>query len=478
MDPTAHQTIDLNAGADITGFRRAVRMLTLCSFLPSMVTFRINGEPDLFGCQDSAAYGAAGRPIILPRAVSEMIKLVVCHNDPEKYALLYQLAFRVTNALKEKHILEMKSDELVHKLDLMAQSVKRDIHKMHAFLRFRQMDDPDGEEHFVAWFEPEHYIVEATAQFFVDRFTSMVWTILTPKGSLHWDKNELRYGPPAVRGDAPEADAFESGWRTYYESTFNPARTNLQVMRQHMPKKYWNNMPETQAIPHLVRTAASRVDEMIEREAAMPAKRNPDKAVAAMADQAPKSLAALNRIIEASDPFLEGSDKAVLGEGPMHPAIAFVGEQPGDQEDVQGRPFVGPAGKLLDKALEEAGIERQKAYVTNAVKHFKYVQRGKRRLHQTPTAAEVKHYRWWLEKELDFVKPKLVVGLGATAVHALAGKAIPVGKNRGPHEFGERKGYITVHPSFLLRVPDAESKDREYEAFVRDLKRIRELAAG
>jgi uracil-DNA glycosylase len=475
MDPVAHQTIKLNPGADLQGFRQALRVLTWSDIPPHQITWSTHAEPDLFGSAEPAAYGAAGKPIILPRCVGELITSVVCHIDPEKYALLYDLVWRMQHG--EKRLVEAASDPTVHRLALMDKSVRRDLHKMHAFLRFRQMDGPNGDEHFVAWFEPEHFIVEATAQFFVDRFASMVWTILTPKGSLHWDTKALQSGPPARRSDAPDTDAFEAGWRTYYESTFNPARTNLQMMRQHMPKKYWKNMAETQAIPHLVQTAASRVQEMIEREAAMPVKRNPAKAVAAMADQTPKSLAELNRIIQASEPFVEGSDKAVLGEGPRHADIAFVGEQPGDQEDLQGRPFVGPAGKLLDRAMEEAGIERKKAYVTNAVKHFKFVQRGKRRLHQSPTAAEVKHYRWWLEKELDFIQPKLVVGLGATAVHALAGKAIPVSKNRGPTEFGDRKGYITVHPSYLLRVPDEDSKAREYKAFVADLKRVHALAA-
>jgi DNA polymerase len=167
----------------------------------------------------------------------------------------------------------------------------------------------------------------------------------------------------------------------------------------------------------------------------------------------------------------------VLGEGPQHPAIAFVGEQPGDQEDQLGRPFVGPAGQLLDKALAEAGIDREKTYLTNAVKHFKFEQRGKLRLHKSPTAGEVKHYRWWLTKELDFVRPRLVVALGATAVLALAGKAIPVTRARGPAEFGDLHGYITVHPSYLLRLPDAAAKAEAYEAFVADLKRVAKMAA-
>jgi DNA polymerase len=168
----------------------------------------------------------------------------------------------------------------------------------------------------------------------------------------------------------------------------------------------------------------------------------------------------------------------VLGEGSLHATMAFVGEQPGDQEDVQGHPFVGPAGQILNRAMEEAGIDRDKTYITNAVKHFKFVQRGKRRIHEKPTAGEVKHYRWWLEKELGFVAPKLVVALGATAVLALAGKALPIGKNRGPISFGAWPGYITVHPSFLLRQTDEDSKEREYALFLRDLKRIRTLATA
>jgi uracil-DNA glycosylase family protein len=193
-------------------------------------------------------------------------------------------------------------------------------------------------------------------------------------------------------------------------------------------------------------------------------------------EKSPRSLAELNRIISCSKPFVEGSDKAVLGEGPLKARIAFVGEQPGDQEDQQGRPFVGPAGKLLDRAMEEAGIERKKTYVTNAVKHFKFVQRGKRRIHSKPTAGEVKHYRWWLEKELDLVQPKLVVALGATALLALAGKALPVGANRGKTQFDEHPGYITIHPSYLLRLRDTRSKQKEYAAFVADLERARSIA--
>jgi uracil-DNA glycosylase len=161
----------------------------------------------------------------------------------------------------------------------------------------------------------------------------------------------------------------------------------------------------------------------------------------------------------------------------MHPAIAFVGEQPGDQEDIEGHPFVGPAGQLLTRAMDDAGIDRAKSYLTNAVKHFKYEQRGKRRLHQKPTLGEVKHYRWWLQKELELVRPKLVVALGGTAALALAGKQLSVTKVRGPYAFGEFAGYVTVHPSYLLRIPDAAAKKEAYRAFVADLRAARKLAA-
>jgi DNA polymerase len=188
----------------------------------------------------------------------------------------------------------------------------------------------------------------------------------------------------------------------------------------------------------------------------------------------PRTLAALNRLIRAAPPGVKGGARAVLGEGPLNPDIAFVGEQPGDQEDLAGKPFVGPAGRMLDKAMQEAGIDRSKVYVTNAVKHFKFEQRGKKRIHSKPTAGEVKHYRWWLEKELDLVKPKLVVALGATAALALAGKPLAVSKNRGPIILNGRPGFITIHPSFLLRMPE-EDKAQAFRDFVADMRHISRL---
>lgn len=192
----------------------------------------------------------------------------------------------------------------------------------------------------------------------------------------------------------------------------------------------------------------------------------------------PETLDELNAIIAASKPLVAGATRAVLGEGPIGAVVAFVGEQPGDQEDRQGRPFVGPAGQLLDRAMADVGLDRKSVYVTNAVKHFKYEQRGKRRIHQKPTAGEVRHYRWWLDQELRLVHPRLIVALGATAVLALAGKPLPIARSRGPADLQGRAGYITVHPSYLLRMPDPAAKEQGYREFVGDLRRIRQLAGA
>jgi len=190
---------------------------------------------------------------------------------------------------------------------------------------------------------------------------------------------------------------------------------------------------------------------------------------------ASKSLEALNRLILQAPPLMKGGGHAVLGEGPIGADIAFVGEQPGDQEDKAGKPFVGPAGKLLDRAMAEAGIDRKQTYVTNAVKHFKFERRGKRRIHSKPTAGEVKHYRWWLEKELELVKPGVIVALGATAILALSGKALSIKAHRGPIALAGHPGFLTIHPSFLLRMRK-EDKPAAWKQFVSDMKEIRKLA--
>ena len=178
-------------------------------------------------------------------------------------------------------------------------------------------------------------------------------------------------------------------------------------------------------------------------------------------------------------PLWRNATQTVFGEGPADADIVFVGEQPGDREDHAGRPFVGPAGAVLDKALAEAGVDRKRAYVTNAVKHFKFEPRGKLRLHKRPNAGEIDVCRRWLMSEIDILKPKLVVALGATAAQSLAGRPVAIGKNRGEalDLANGLRVFVTVHPSSLLRLPDEADKEAAYRLFVEDLRAVGELAA-
>jgi DNA polymerase len=184
-------------------------------------------------------------------------------------------------------------------------------------------------------------------------------------------------------------------------------------------------------------------------------------------------LAAEARVCERC-PLFHNATQTVFGEGPKDAPVVFVGEQPGDQEDLAGKPFVGPAGQMLNRAMAEAGLDRDRAYVTNAVKHFKFEQRGKRRLHKKPNAGEIDACRWWLDRELIAIKPQLAVALGATAARALAGRPITLARERG-RIFDLRPGVpglVTVHPSFLLRLPEPKARAAAYAAFVHDLRVI------
>jgi uracil-DNA glycosylase family protein len=177
-------------------------------------------------------------------------------------------------------------------------------------------------------------------------------------------------------------------------------------------------------------------------------------------------------------PLWKNATQTVFGEGPPNAEIMLVGEQPGDREDIQGRPFVGPAGLLLDRALAEAGVDRRRVYVTNAVKHFKFEPRGKRRLHKRPNASEIKICRRWLLDEIEAVGPRLIVALGVTAAQSLAGRAIPIQSNRGAvlDLANGLRVLVTIHPSALLRLQDEKDKRSGYASFVNDLRSIERLA--
>jgi DNA polymerase len=378
--------------------------------------------------------------------------------------------------------MEDRADPLLDRLEGLAKEVRRDAHKMHAFVRFREVPDADGETRFVAWFEPDHHIVRREAGFFVRRFANMRWSILTPELCIHWDRQVLTESPGATRADAPGGDPIEETWKTYYASIFNPARVKVKAMTKEMPKKYWRNMPESALIGDLIAGARARELEMIDRSAAQTGLAN---AVQAERRLEPgnnlraswEALLAEARQCTRCDLYKCGT-QTVFGEGPLDARILFVGEQPGDQEDLAGRPFVGPAGQLFDAALEKAGIDRSKTYVTNAVKHFKFVARGKKRIHSKPDAGEIDACRWWQEQERALIKPPLTVALGATAARSLTGKTVTISRAReAPLTLADgSECWVTVHPSFLLRIPEEDRRQEERARFVADLKRIRERA--
>lgn len=466
--------ITLDSETDFDGWRSAARALAVNDVAPADVTWRVRGnQPELFEPPDRAPLPETGPGSLnVPARFVELAKAAILHRDPERFAILYRLLWR----LKKNHdLLRVATDPDVAQVAAMAKAVHRDQHKMQAFVRFRELEGKPASR-FVAWFEPEHHIVEATAPFFARRFAGMAWSILTPEVCAHWDGETVIFSAGVSKADAPSEDRLEETWRRYYASIFNPARLKVKAMQAEMPKKYWRNLPEAALIKPLIAGAGHAAHDMIAHAATEPHKpqRKREPTMKAEPTAPADSLASLRQ--QAADcracPLWKDATQTVFGEGPQTAQVVLVGEQPGDKEDLAGKPFVGPAGQMLDRALEEAGIDRAKVYVTNAVKHFKFVPRGKIRLHQKPTTAEIRACRPWFERELAAIQPDLVVAMGATAAQGVLGKITPVNKSRGrliALDDGT-KALVTVHPSYLLRLPDADAKAREYIRFVDDLR--------
>ena len=449
-------TAILAAEDDFDAWRDQARGLIRIQAAPHDVIWQVGERAaDLFAASPSVA--TAQVPFGVPKAFVDMAQTVICHNSLERFSLLYQLLVDIRS---RKRRMDDAADPLIRKLAVMAKEVRRDIHKMRAFLRFREIEAEAGET-FIAWFDPEHHIVRRNASFFVRRFAGMHWSILTPQLSIHWDRNSLREGPAARKEDAPSEDAVEEQWKTYYSSIFNPARLKVKAMLKEMPKKYWHNMPETALVSSLIQSAQTREVRMIEREILEPEADGKDW------DRLRADAVNCRRC-----PLYGPATQLVFGEGPTDARLFFVGEQPGDQEDLAGKAFVGPAGQVLNRAIAEAGIDRSTAYVTNAVKHFKFKPQGKRRIHDRPNVGEINHCRWWLTREVETVQPDLIVALGATAARSVTGKPIAIGANRGKilQSIEGVPVLVTIHPSYLLRLPDADAAEREQSSFVEDLR--------
>lgn len=476
----------LRGRGDLDEWRDAARGFMMAGITPEFIEWRTMDDADgLFGFDDNRLPPPANPPpkISVQPSFIRLAEAVICHSDPTRFALLYRLLFRLFHS---HGLLNMATDRDVAAARQLAKSVGRDYHKMTAFVRFKEISLPErkvGRRRFVAWFEPDHFIVDRVAPFFQRRFTDMDWLIATPKGSASWDGEKLKVNDdPAPRPDL--RDETDDLWRTYYASIFNPARLKVKMMMAEMPKKYWKNLPEAELIPGLIAKAEADVLEMAVRRASEPLPfHHRIQEAAARAPTIPLPAAGTLAAVREAARSCTRCDihclatQTVFGEGPADADVMVIGEQPGDHEDLVGRPFVGPAGTLFEEALKLAGIERDGLYVTNAVKHFKYQPRGKRRIHQKPNMGEVRQCRWWLRQELELVKPKLIVAMGATALFALTDmrqkladiRSEPIAMEEG------RTLFVTVHPSYLLRIVDEDLKQKEIDRFRGDFASVKRL---
>lgn len=456
-------------------WRDGARALLASQVAPDHIVWSDRHEPSLF---ESAAQAAptphAAATLRVSPELIQLLELVALYRAPSRWELMYRLAWRVAH--ENRRLLEDAADPQVRTAQEMAKSVRRDIHKMHAFVRFRKVEEA-GRERYVSWFEPDHLVLERAARFFARRFGSMDWMIATPDGTALWDQRALRFVDVPRREDLPRGDDLESAWRVYYRSICNAARINPAAMQREMPQKYWKLLPEAAEIGLLLRDSAQRVA-LFDDEAARARRerhepiQSPGPALPSLGDAPGSALLACRRC-----DLWRQATQPVPGEGPAEARLMIVGEQPGDHEDLQGRAFIGPAGSVLDNALQAAGIDRATLYLTNAVKHFKWQPRGKRRMHKTPAQQEIAACQHWLLQELAKVKPQVVVALGATALRSLSGWSGTLDSARGQvlHGTDGSRLIATYHPAAILRAPLA-GRERLMQGLVADLAEAARLS--
>lgn len=423
---------------DYAGWRHAARQLVLAGIEPADVTWSVGGK------SDALPKGSGG--FNLPRALVDLAGLAIQAREAERFGLLYSLVWR---AQAGERIMEDETDPDLRLVRHLALSVRADAHRMRTNLRFLPVE-AEGGRRYLGWFVPLHFVLPANAQLIARRFPDLAWSIVTPDGSAHWDRQDLRFGPGKR---SIEDDATLAAWWDQF---------GADLMADAEPG---TSIPEAEALDERPRPPDLPPLGPVVVEGAR------DPALA---------KSALEAVNCERCPLFGPATQTVFGEGPRGAAVMFVGEQPGDQEDVIGRPFVGPAGQMMDRALEEAGLDRRTVYVTNAVKHFKFVPRGKRRIHQNPDVPEIQACNFWLTQERSIVRPKLMVLMGGSAARAVMGRAVTISRERGrPLTLPDgQMAFVTVHPSYLLRIPDEAAKKREYAAFVRDLQAVRDLMAA
>lgn len=429
-------------------WRAQARDLIAKNISPTELLWDETPQQHLFATESPVA--KQSDKVTVPPAFMQLAEVIACHRSENRWNLLYRLLWRLTHG--EKHLLQISTDPLMHELLLMEKAIRRDAHKTKAFVRFRLVQEEQG-EHYIAWHRPDHRVLPLVAGFFARRFAAMMWTILTPDESLHWDGAQLIYGPGVDASQAPQKDDLEDLWRSYYRATFNPARIKIKTMKREMPVRHWQTLPETDIIADMLAEAPLRVEAMIAHQ---------EGSKASAADFIPASfdITQLRQAATACQgcELYRSATQTVFGEGSNTARLMLIGEQPGNDEDLGGRPFIGPAGEILDAAVEQAGINRRDIYITNAVKHFRFVPQGNFRRHVSPARSHVNACKPWLDAEIDTVKPRIIVCLGNTAAKALINPGFAMKTGRGKW-YGENPAMLaTYHPSSILR---AIGNDRE-----------------
>lgn len=464
---------------DFPSWRDEARRLLAASVRPEDVHWDDGIQASLFGSAtntseatsrewrstSSAAKTPAAPAPKVPAAFVEKAEIAAFHADSQKFAVLYRLLWKLTHV--DRNVLGDPIDPDTQRLEKMLREIREDEHAMHAFVRFRQSGD-----HWIAWYRPKHPVLALVAPFFARRYPNMTWSIVTPDASAHWDCEAIHFGPGSGTDVAPPPDALDELFVTYYASIFNPARTNLPLLRQHIPSRVQALLPEGKVMDRLARESVTRVARLTTKaasasEALLPVARDLE------------SLRAAAHTCRAC-PIGERATQTVFGEGPRDAALVIVGEQPGDDEDLAGRPFVGPAGRLLDTWMNRAGLPRERIYVTNAVKHFKWEPRGKRRLHSRPSTSEIHACSGWLHAEIDAIKPRMILCLGATAAQSFAGAGFRIARDRGqPTKTPWAEWWMaSYHPSALLRAEGDAERTKLEQLLLADLIVAREALAS
>lgn len=393
----------------------------------------------------------------------DFAKTVSYHLNPKRWSLLYEALWRITHS--EKHLFALFTDPLVRELNLMKNAVRRDAHKAKAFIRFKKYTR-DNIDVYVAWHEPDHRILQLIGPFFARRYSDMVWSVFTPAESMHWDLKTLSFREGSTKDVIEKEDEMDNLWRDYYRAIFNPARIKIKMMKREMPVRYWKNLPEASTIASLLSEAPLRVEAML---------KHTEGWHKSASDFMPDNydidiLRAAAKKCEGCPLYVTGT-QTVFGEGSENAEIMLIGEQPGNEEDRLGRPFIGPAGHLLNKALKSAQLNRSELYLTNAVKHFEFNVVNGRKQNITPNLRKIIDCNVWLQAEIKTINPKVIVTLGVIAGRALFGSSFKLKESLGKVQMlGEIKVISTFHPSYVLRTQDSAEQEKLFENLINDLR--------